>query len=74
MPKKKKTVEELADELTAISAEFLSTLPEAEQDKRIAAFEKTVAAIASGKRQSARPTTSSSSRTPRNPRYARGRG
>jgi hypothetical protein len=73
MPNKKKTIEELADEMTAISMAFLSTLPEAEREKRIAAFEKRVA-NAARKRRDARATTASSSRTRRNPSRARARG
>ena len=71
MPKKKKTAEEVADAITEIIAKHLDTLPAAEREKRIAAFEKR---LATASPRAARSKSSLSGRTRPTPRYARGRG
>jgi hypothetical protein len=71
MPKKKKTEEEIADEITEIIAKHLNTLPREEREKRITALEKRfpIASV-----RGARSKASSAGRTRPSPRYARGRG
>jgi len=71
MPKKKKTAEEVADAITEIIAKHLDTLPAAEREKRIAAFEKR---LATASPRAARSKSSLSGRTRPTPHYARGRG
>lgn len=68
----KKTVEEIADELTAIVVEGLDNLSPEEREKRIQAFEKRVATSRRAVRV-ADSTTSSSACTRPNPAYARDR-
>ena len=70
---KKKTAEEIADELTAIAVEGLAGLSPEEQEKRIRAFEKRVATSCHGTRRAADSTLSSSSRTSPIPVHARDR-
>lgn len=69
---KKKTDEEIADELTAIAVEGLDKLSPEEREKRIVAFEKRVATSCRAAR-AADSTTSSSACTRPTPAYARDR-
>ncbi|MGB6198341.1 MAG: hypothetical protein WBF35_02215 [Candidatus Acidiferrales bacterium] len=70
MPKKK-TEEEIADEITEIVAKHMDALPRKEREKRIAALEKRFPTV---RARGARSKSSSAGRTRPSPRYARGRG
>ena len=72
--KKKKTAEEIADELTEIAVGHLDGLSPEERERRIAALEKRVASISRRRGVAADSTTSSSSCTRPTPAYARDRG
>jgi hypothetical protein len=70
---KKRTAEEIADELTEIVVGQLDKLSPKEREQRIVALEKRVAAISRRKGVAADSTSSSSSCTRPTPAYARDR-
>jgi hypothetical protein len=74
MPRKakKKSIEDVADELTAIAVEHLDKLPSNERQRRIKALEKRVATFSSKRRLSG-STPASSVYTQHYPLDARGR-
>jgi hypothetical protein len=71
---KKRTAEEIADELAAIAVEHLERLSPEDSEARIVALEKRAASISSRKRVAAGSRASSSDCTRPSPVYARGRG